>query len=60
MKYYANAKRRELSFNEGDLVFLKLQPNRQKSLAIRQHEKLAPQHFGPYAISTRLARWLTS
>ena len=33
MKYYVNRKRREVAFQEGDFVFLKLQANRQKSLA---------------------------
>ena len=46
MKHYANAKRRELSFEAGDLVFLKLQPYCQKSLTKRVNEKLAPRFFG--------------
>lgn len=41
MRSYENQSRRAGSFEIGDLVYLKLQPYRQKSLAKRQNEKLA-------------------
>ncbi|XP_070006003.1 uncharacterized protein [Nicotiana sylvestris] len=44
-----DSKRRDLSFNVGDAVFLRLQPYRQKSLAKRPNEKLS-RYFGPYKI----------
>lgn len=40
MRELDDRKRRELSFEEGDMVYLKLQPYRQKSLAKRPFEKL--------------------
>ena len=50
MKHYADLKRRELSFVEGDLFFLKIQPYSQHSLAKRPNEKLTPRFFGLYSI----------
>nr|GEV50621.1 retrotransposon-related protein [Tanacetum cinerariifolium] len=50
MRKQANQKRRELSFQVGDYVFLKIQPYRQKTLAKRRYEKLSPRFFGPYRV----------
>ena len=41
MKAQADCKRHEVSFEVGDLVLLKVQPYRQKSLAHRKDEKLS-------------------
>ena len=49
-KRLADLRRTEESFTVGDLVWLKLQPYRQQSLAKREFEKLAPRFYGPYKI----------
>ncbi|KAD5961140.1 hypothetical protein E3N88_12613 [Mikania micrantha] len=54
MKVQADLKRREISFEVGDYVFLKLQPYRQRSLAKRRYEKLSPRFFGPYKIKRKV------
>ena len=54
MKRYANNHRRELIFQEGDWVFLKLQPYRMKSLARKPNEKLSPRFYGPYKVIQRI------
>ena len=46
MTHYANSKRCDMVFSEGNAVFLKLQPYRQHSLSCCLHEKLAPRYYG--------------
>ncbi|KAA0054183.1 Transposon Ty3-G Gag-Pol polyprotein [Cucumis melo var. makuwa] len=50
MKKQADLHRRELKFRVGDEVYLKLRPYRQRSLARKRCEKLAPKFYGPYRI----------
>jgi len=54
MKKQADQHRSERSFDEGDSVYLKLQPYVQSSLAPRSHQKLAFRFFGPYRITDRV------
>jgi hypothetical protein len=54
MKKQADKHRTERSFNVGDMVFLKLQPYVQTSLAPRSSQKLAFKFFGPYKILARV------
>jgi hypothetical protein len=50
MKNQADKGRTERSFEVGDLVFLKLQPYIQSSLAPRANQKLAFKFFGPFSV----------
>ncbi|KAE8690574.1 hypothetical protein F3Y22_tig00110894pilonHSYRG00006 [Hibiscus syriacus] len=43
-------------FQEGDEVYLKLQPYRQTSLALMKNLKLAARFFGPYKIQKRIGQ----
>ena len=54
MKRFADKKRVEVSFNVHDHVFVKLQPYRQHSVALRKHQKLSMRYFGPFPITHRI------
>ena len=54
MKVFADKHRSERVFQEGDWVFLKLQPYRQQSVAIRRSLKLAAKYFGSFQISAKV------
>ena len=48
MKNIADRHRRDLSFEVGELVYLKVRPHRLLSLGRRVNEKLAPRFYGPF------------
>ena len=50
MKNTADCHRRDLSFEVGDLVYLKLRPHRLLSLGCRVNEKLAPRFYDPFPV----------
>lgn len=50
----ADRNRRELKFKVGDEVYLKLRPHRQRSLARKKCEKLAPKFYGSYKITEEI------
>ena len=50
MESYADQHRHDLSFQVGDLVYLKLRPYRLAFLARRINEKLAPRFYGPFPV----------
>ncbi|KAL2237277.1 UNVERIFIED_CONTAM: Retrovirus-related Pol polyprotein from transposon 17.6 [Sesamum indicum] len=56
MKTYADKKRTEREFEVGDYVFLKLQPYRQASIALRKNLKLSVRYFGPYKVIERIGK----
>lgn len=55
-KHFADTKRREVEFQIGDWVFLKLQPYKQLSVATRRHLKLAHKYFRPFEILARVGK----
>ncbi|XP_035843990.1 uncharacterized protein LOC118490448 [Helianthus annuus] len=54
MKSKADLKRREVEFSVGDMVYLKLQPYRQTTMAFRLSAKVGPKFFGPYKVIERV------
>lgn len=56
MKNRVDKHRQDVSFEVGDLVFLKLCLYRQKSLAKKSNEKLFAHFYGPYAVAARVGK----
>jgi len=54
-KSYADNRRRDLEFNEGDKVFLKVSPWK-GVLRFRRRGKLSPRYIGPFTIVQRIGR----
>lgn len=54
MKSLADKNRTERTFAVGDMVFLKLQPYIQTSLAPRANQKIAFKFFGPFKVLQRV------
>lgn len=56
LKAAADVKRCHDQFEVGDMVYLKIQPYRQKSLAKQPYEKLAARFYGPFSVSQRIGQ----
>jgi hypothetical protein len=50
MKKQADKHRRDISYQVGDFVLVKLQPYRQQSVALRKNQKLGMRYFVPFEI----------
>lgn len=56
MKKYADQGQRNLEFQKGDMVYLKLWPYCQRSLARHINEKLSPIYFRPYELVQKIGQ----
>jgi len=54
MKSRADLHHREITFEVGDYVFLKLQPYHKKSVAFRSSLKFSPRFFRPFKVLARI------
>ncbi|KAD3068716.1 hypothetical protein E3N88_36596 [Mikania micrantha] len=54
MKYHADKKRREVTFEVGEWVYVKLKPHHQLSVRQTIHQKLAANFYGPFQILAKV------
>jgi hypothetical protein len=56
MKFFADQKRTDRTFEVGDWVYLRLRPYRQMSVSTRRSLKLSPRYYGPFQIIYRVGK----
>ncbi|CAN0921338.1 hypothetical protein LINGRAHAP2_LOCUS32538 [Linum grandiflorum] len=56
MARYYDKGRTYVEFNNGDWVYVKIQPYQQVTLNNKRDYKLAPKWYGPYQISSRISK----
>jgi hypothetical protein len=56
MKHQEDKQRSEREFAVGDMVYMKLQPYAQTSVAKRSNHKLSFKYFGPYEVLARIGK----
>lgn len=54
MKQNADKGRKDVSFEIGDWVFVRLRPYRQLSIRLQRHTKLSQRFFGPFKVLHRV------
>jgi hypothetical protein len=56
MKKYADLRRTDREFKLGQMVYLRLQPYRQSSVAYRRALKLLPRFYGPFRVVRKVGK----
>ncbi|MCH94048.1 hypothetical protein A2U01_0015003 [Trifolium medium] len=56
MKYFADQKRRDLSFDVNSWVYVKLRPYRQKTATSASYTKLSQRYYGPFQVLARIGQ----
>jgi len=54
MKEFSDQRRRDVNFDLGDMVLVKLRPRRQTTTTGGQHSKLARRFYGPFRVTQRV------